>query len=99
MRALGYLLTVDTEHLDAFRHSGNFSSGTEYNSSKLSNSLSAFAPQVTDGVTVMGVSNGHPILQKISAAGCLVTAIIAGFVSMNEGPPLLAACYAMGVFG
>lgn len=62
-------------------------------------SLCAISPQVTDGVTVMGVTNGHPILQKVSATGCLVTSIIAASVLIAEETPVLAACYALGVFG
>ena len=39
---------------------------------------------VTDGSRVIAVSNGDPILQKITAAGCSLTAVMAGFVSVGD---------------
>ena len=39
---------------------------------------------VTDGTRVITVSNGHPILKLITAAGCALTAVIAAFVSLQD---------------
>lgn len=55
--------------------------------------------QVTDGTRVAAVSNGHPLLTSITAAGCSVTALIAAFVACGPQDPLLAAAHALAVFG
>ena len=39
---------------------------------------------VTDGSSVITVSNGHPILTKITAAGCALTAVLAAFVCLGD---------------
>ena len=39
---------------------------------------------VTDGCNVITVSNGDPILTKITAAGCALTAVMAAFVSLGD---------------
>ena len=39
---------------------------------------------VVDGSRVITVSNGDPILKKITAAGCALTAVIAAFVSLGD---------------
>ncbi|XP_051133022.1 hydroxyethylthiazole kinase [Andrographis paniculata] len=54
---------------------------------------------VTDGERVVGVRNGVPMLQKITAAGCSVTALIAAFVAVNPQQPLEATATALSVFG
>ena len=58
---------------------------------------------VTDGTRVITVSNGHPILKLITAAGCTLTAVIAAFVS-SEDPTdvnlVMKGCAsALSVFG
>lgn len=55
--------------------------------------------QVTDGQTVLGVTNGVEMLTKITAAGCSVTALIAGCVAVVPTEPLLATAAALAVFG
>lgn len=42
------------------------------------------ADYVTDGSRVITVSNGDPILQKITAAGCSLTAVMAAFISVGD---------------
>ncbi|KAI5066459.1 hypothetical protein GOP47_0019083 [Adiantum capillus-veneris] len=54
---------------------------------------------VTDGKRVLGVSNGVSLMQRITATGCAVTALIAAFVSINPGRPLESAAYALALFG
>lgn len=39
---------------------------------------------VTDGSRVITVSNGDPILKRITAAGCALTAVMAAFVSTGD---------------
>ena len=58
---------------------------------------------VTDGTRVIKVSNGHPILKMITAAGCTLTAVIAAFVSLEDPTDVnlvMKGCaYALSVFG
>ena len=54
---------------------------------------------VTDGKRVLGVSNGVALMQRITATGCAVTALIAAFVSVNPARPLESAAYALALFG
>lgn len=58
---------------------------------------------VTDGTRVIKVSNGHPILKIITAAGCALTAVIAAFLSLGDPADInhvmkSCAC-ALSVFG
>lgn len=55
---------------------------------------------VTDGTTTLLVRNGHPLLQKVTATGCSVTALIAAFVAV-AGPDraLEATAHALAYFG
>lgn len=58
---------------------------------------------VTDGSIVITVSNGHPILTKITAAGCTLTAVLAAFVSLGDPTDVThviksCAC-ALSIFG
>eukprot|EP00878_Enallax_costatus_P033299 GHUV01036712.1.p1 GENE.GHUV01036712.1~~GHUV01036712.1.p1 ORF type:complete len:248 (+),score=99.97 GHUV01036712.1:527-1270(+) len=55
---------------------------------------------VTDGTRVLGVSNGVAMLPKITAAGCSVTALIAGFIAVAKPEEhLQATATALAVFG
>lgn len=58
---------------------------------------------VTDGCSVITVSNGHPVLTKITAAGCALTAVLAAFVSLGDStdvPHVMKSCAcALSVFG
>ena len=57
---------------------------------------------VTDGTSVITVSNGHPILKIITATGCALTAVIAAFVSLEDSKDvnLVKGCAsALSVFG
>ncbi|XP_028393004.1 hydroxyethylthiazole kinase-like [Dendronephthya gigantea] len=58
---------------------------------------------VTDGSRVITVSNGHPVLTKITAAGCALTAVMAAFVCLGDSTDVdhvmkSCAC-ALSVFG
>ncbi len=55
--------------------------------------------QVTDGRRVVACRNGVPLLTKITAAGCAVTALAAAFISCAPDDPLMATAHALAVFG
>ncbi|PIM99049.1 Hydroxyethylthiazole kinase [Handroanthus impetiginosus] len=54
---------------------------------------------VTDGQRVVGAKNGVPMLQKITATGCSVTALITAFVAVDPLRPLQATATALSIFG
>ncbi|KAI3780316.1 hypothetical protein L2E82_10293 [Cichorium intybus] len=45
--------------------------------------ISGLVDFVTDGQRVVGAHNGVPLMQKIIASGCVVTALIAAFVAID----------------
>jgi len=53
---------------------------------------------VTDGTRVIGIRNGVPMLQKITATGCAVTALITAFVSVDPNRALEATACALSIF-
>ncbi|KAJ0810557.1 putative hydroxyethylthiazole kinase [Helianthus annuus] len=54
---------------------------------------------VTDGQRVVGAHNGVPMMQKITATGCAVTALIAAFVATGPTHAFEATASALSVFG
>ncbi|QCE05574.1 hydroxyethylthiazole kinase [Vigna unguiculata] len=54
---------------------------------------------VTDGNRVVGAHNGVAMMQKVTATGCSVTALIAAFVAVDKTHALDAAVSALAVFG
>ncbi|KAK7279137.1 hypothetical protein RJT34_24182 [Clitoria ternatea] len=54
---------------------------------------------VTDGNRVFGAHNGVAMMQKITATGCSLTALIAAFVAVDKSHALDAAMSALAVFG
>ncbi|KAI3826651.1 hypothetical protein L1987_00701 [Smallanthus sonchifolius] len=54
---------------------------------------------VTDGQRVVGAHNGLTMMQKITASGCAVTALIAAFVAIDPTRPFEATASAFSVFG
>lgn len=53
---------------------------------------------ITDGETTYITQNGHPILTKVTGAGCLLTSIIGGFFAI-ERDYLLAGAAALVCYG
>ncbi len=53
---------------------------------------------VTDGRRTIGLANGHPMMTKVTATGCALSALVAAFLAVTDDP-LLAAVTAVGVFG
>jgi hydroxyethylthiazole kinase len=45
---------------------------------------------VTDGQRVVRVANGHALLSKLSGVGCVLGALVAGFLAVVEDPVLAA---------
>lgn len=41
---------------------------------------------VTDGARAVRVSNGHPLMGRVTAMGCAATALMAGFVAVADDP-------------
>uniref|UniRef100_A0A0E0JIT7 Hydroxyethylthiazole kinase n=1 Tax=Oryza punctata TaxID=4537 RepID=A0A0E0JIT7_ORYPU len=54
---------------------------------------------VTDGEWVVGVSNGVAMMQKITATGCAVTALITAFLAVEPSDAMVAAACALAIFG
>ncbi len=53
---------------------------------------------VTDGDRVLAVTNGDPMMTRVTALGCAASAVIAAFLAV-ENDPVLAATHALAVFG
>lgn len=53
---------------------------------------------VTDGVRTISIENGHPLMTRVTAMGCAVTALIAAFAALHESP-LEASAAALTVAG
>ncbi|XP_020206512.1 hydroxyethylthiazole kinase [Cajanus cajan] len=54
---------------------------------------------ITDGNRVVGAHNGVAMMQKITATGCSVTALIAAFVAIDKSHALDATVSALAAFG
>lgn len=53
---------------------------------------------VTDGTRMVTLGNGHPLMTKVTATGCALSALVAAFLALTEDP-VLAAAAAIGYFG
>ena len=54
---------------------------------------------VSDGETVVKVSNGHPLLAAITGTGCMSSAVTGCFLAVKPDAPLDAAAEALIAFG
>ncbi|XP_022974515.1 hydroxyethylthiazole kinase [Cucurbita maxima] len=54
---------------------------------------------VTDGKQVIGAHNGVAMMQKITATGCSVTALIAAFLAVDQLHALETTASALSIFG
>ena len=61
-------------------------------------SISGKTDYITDGNTLNGVENGHPLMGKITGTGCTASALTAAFLSVNTDH-LVAATEAMQIMG
>jgi hydroxyethylthiazole kinase len=53
---------------------------------------------VTDGARVVRVTNGHPLMSRVTGTGCTATAAIGAFLAVDPDP-LRAAATALAFFG
>ncbi|XP_020596196.1 hydroxyethylthiazole kinase-like [Phalaenopsis equestris] len=61
--------------------------------------VSGAVDYITDGRMVVGAQNGVAMLQKITATGCAVTALIAAFIAIEQSNILEATACALSIFG
>ncbi|WP_219834577.1 hydroxyethylthiazole kinase [Paenibacillus sp. R14(2021)] len=54
---------------------------------------------ITDGETTNVVSNGHPILTKVTGTGCLLSSVIAAFLAVAGSAQLEAITEALAFYG
>jgi hydroxyethylthiazole kinase len=54
---------------------------------------------VSDGETVLAVSNGHPLLAAITGTGCMSSTVTGCFLAVNRDRPLDGAAEALVAFG
>jgi hydroxyethylthiazole kinase len=53
----------------------------------------------TDGETAYLISNGHPMMSRITGSGCMLTALTGAFLAANPGQQLAATAAALCVMG
>ncbi|MFL5542725.1 MAG: hydroxyethylthiazole kinase [Longimicrobiaceae bacterium] len=53
---------------------------------------------VTDGARTLSVSNGHPLMTRVTALGCSATALVGAFAAVHTDP-LVATAAALGALG
>jgi hydroxyethylthiazole kinase len=53
---------------------------------------------ITDGERVLHVSNGHPLMGRVTGTGCTATAAVGAFLAVDDDP-LSAAATALAYFG
>lgn len=53
---------------------------------------------VTNGQDIYYVGNGHPIMTKVTGAGCLLSSVLAAFIAVEQDV-LLAAASGLAVYG
>jgi hydroxyethylthiazole kinase len=61
-------------------------------------SVSGATDLIVSGREVLRVSNGHPMMQKVTGLGCTASALTGAFAAVNPSP-LYAAAHAMAVLG
>jgi hydroxyethylthiazole kinase len=61
-------------------------------------SVSGVTDLIVSGGAVIRVSNGHPMMPRVTGLGCSATALTGAFAAVNHSP-LLAAAHAMAVMG
>jgi len=54
---------------------------------------------ITDGERMVKVSNGHPILGRVTGTGCAATTVIAAFLAVSEGDHLEATACGLAAMG
>ncbi len=54
---------------------------------------------ITDGTRVCLISNGHPMMSRITGTGCMLSAMATAFVTANQDRPFEAVCTAVIAMG
>ncbi|MGX8728468.1 MAG: hydroxyethylthiazole kinase, partial [Lachnospiraceae bacterium] len=54
---------------------------------------------ITDGERVCLITNGHPMMSKITGTGCMLSAMTTAFVTANPEQPFEAVCTAVIAMG
>jgi hydroxyethylthiazole kinase len=62
-------------------------------------SVTGAVDHVSDGETVIGIANGHPLMATITGTGCMSSALTGCFLAVNRAAPLAAAAEALAAFG
>jgi hydroxyethylthiazole kinase len=62
-------------------------------------SVTGSVDHVSNGVRVVAVENGHPLLGSITGTGCMSSAITGAFLAVRADDPLEAAAEALAAFG
>jgi hydroxyethylthiazole kinase len=62
-------------------------------------SVTGVVDYVSDGETVIGIANGHPLMATITGTGCMSSALTGCFLAVNRDAPLAAAAEALVAFG
>lgn len=60
--------------------------------------VSGAVDAVTDGHRLLRISGGSPLMPRITATGCSLTALTGACCALSPGEPLLAAATAMAIF-
>lgn len=53
---------------------------------------------VTDGTRAAKIDNGHPMMARVTATGCALTAVMGAALAVT-GAPFTAACHALAAYG
>jgi hydroxyethylthiazole kinase len=62
-------------------------------------SVTGSVDHVSNGVRVVAIENGHPLLGSITGTGCMSSAITGAFLAVRADDPLEAAAEALAAFG
>jgi hydroxyethylthiazole kinase len=62
-------------------------------------SVTGAVDHVSDGETVIGIANGHPLMATITGTGCMSSTLTGCFLAVNRAAPLAAAAEALAAFG
>lgn len=53
---------------------------------------------VTDGKTTLSITGGHPLMEKVTGMGCLLSSVVGAFLAVGSDRPLEAAAAALSFY-